>query len=552
MIHIMKRYIILAFIAAISGTVANAQNESLPSRSMTIEGAYNPSVTEAGKIMPLPEKTRTARQPASVTYLTSPNPVSNLERSPMEVFGIISDGITPRRVTGLLRLGYGLRNLHEGMFDLGWNISEIDYLKLSGSMDGWNSKPDGDWKSLMFNSKVAAQYGHRFNDRVSVGLSTDFGYSRFNYMPGSFMKPAVLDASNLYQNTKEGSLSVILNTVSRIGVACYLEGGGEWLIRDGLDLNGTVRNNKESIVRISAGLDKPLDRGAFVLGYRQKTAIYQWSGLNGCKYSNFTALTISPSWKYENGYLRTSLGLNLDLRTNAGNVFLASPAVTLEYDISRKFGFQVGAVGGIEEYDMRRLALISPYWSEQERITDGYNLVNLYGGFSFSQGSWFSMSAKAGYRYTIDEVFQTKADSLIVTSVLKQQNASVLYARLDADMQFTDRVQLRMDVTYSDYLGSYPGHKMDLKPAFDANLFGRVNLFKGFDAMLSYRMMAFHRVGGSSMPMVNDLSLTADYDLTRWLSLYATLKQVAGGDFYYYAGYRSLKPAFMLGATFRL
>ena len=68
MIPIMKRYITLAFIAAISWTAANAQSESLPSRSMTIEGAYNPSVTEAGKIMPLPEKTRTARQPSTASH----------------------------------------------------------------------------------------------------------------------------------------------------------------------------------------------------------------------------------------------------------------------------------------------------------------------------------------------------------------------------------------------------------------------------------------------------------------------------------------------------
>ena len=225
MIQIMKRYIILVFIAAITGSAAKAQNESLPSRSMTIEGAYNPSVTEAGKIMPLPEKTRTVRQPASVSYLTSPNPVSDLERSPMEVFGIVSDGVEPKRVTGLFRLGYGLRNLNEGFFDLGWNITEIDYLNLSGSMDGWNSKPDGDWKSLMFNSKVAAEYGPRFNDRVSMGLKTDFGFSRFNYMPGRSMTPAIQDASNLFQNTMEGSLSGCIRSVSRIGVAFSMAGG---------------------------------------------------------------------------------------------------------------------------------------------------------------------------------------------------------------------------------------------------------------------------------------------------------------------------------------
>ena len=549
MIPIMKRYITLAFIAAISWTAANAQSESLPSRSMTIEGAYNPSVTEAGKIMPLPEKTRTARQPASVSYLTSANPFTNIERSPMEVFGVESDGVVPRRLTGLIRLGYGTRNLNDGLFDLGWNISELDYLKLSGTMDGWDTKPGGEWKSLMFNSKIAADYEHRFNDRVLLGLSTGFGFSRFNYMPGR--NPALLTSGNLFQNTKEGSLSGYIRSVTREGVSFHFSVGGEWLMRNGLNLNGKVRNNKEGIVRISAGMEKPLKKGSFAIGYKQKTKVYRWWGLNGCRYDDFSAFTVFPSWKYENGGLRTSLGLNVDLRTNAGNVFLASPNATLEYDMSPRFGLQVGATGGLEEYDMRRLAVISPYWSEEECIKDGYNIVNLYGGMSFRFGGWLSMSAKIGYRYTIDEVFQTKADSLIVTSVLKQQTASVLFSRFDADLQFSDRIQVRMDLTYSNYLGEYPGHKMDLKPAFDANLFGRVNIFRGFDAMLSYRMMAFHRVGGESMPMVNDLSLTADYDLNRRLSLYATFKHLMGGDFYYYAGYRALNPAIMIGMSFR-
>ena len=54
-----------------------------------------------------------------------------------------------------------------------------------------------------------------------------------------------------------------------------------------------------------------------------------------------------------------------------------------------------------------------------------------------------------------------------------------------------------------------------------------------------------------AMPTVNDVALTVDYDLTRKLSLYATLKHLAGGDFYYYAGYRENKPSFLVGATYR-
>ena len=108
-----------------------------------------------------------------------------------------------------------------------------------------------------------------------------------------------------------------------------------------------------------------------------------------------------------------------------------------------------------------------------------------------------------------------------------------------------------MDLNYSDYFGYPYRSKMQFKPAFDANFYGCYTLARGLDVMLSYKLMVFHWVNKVAMPTVNDVALTVDYDLTRKLSLYATFKHLAGGDFYYYAGYREIKPSFLLGITYR-
>lgn len=548
----MKRYIFPVALALMCWSGLKAQQNVLQSRSLTIEGDYNPLMSEQGKIMPVPEKQRNTNQSVAVSYLTDPLPFSNLKREPMSVFGESSDSVRKPVYYGMARFGYGLRNLNEGLVDAGWNITDRDFLKLSGSMDGWSFKPQDSWRSRMFMSNIAVGYVHIFDRNLMVGLNTDFGFSRFNYRTGKLMTDAMESNSNLTQNTNQGSLSGYLNYKVRDDISLRVAGGGEWMVRSGLNVDGKKPNNKEGIIRISAGADKVIDGSSSVsLDYTQKTTVYSWQGLNGCSYKGFTEFTISPVWRYANDGLRTSVGLNLDLRTNAGDVFLASPLATLDYDINDRFCLNLGAVGGIEEYDMRKLARISPYWSEQERIIDGYTTLNLYGGVTYNQGTWLTMAAKMGFRHTKDEIFQTESDSLLVTSVFKQQTADVFYMRVDADMQFTDNIQFRMDLTYSNYIGSYRGHKMDLKPAFDANVFGRVNIMKGLDAMLSYRLMIFHWVMGKSMPTVNDLSLTADYDFTDKLSFYATIKNIMGGDFYYYAGYRSLKPAFMIGASYR-
>ncbi|MBO4268629.1 MAG: hypothetical protein J5869_04590 [Bacteroidaceae bacterium] len=547
----MKRITITALMAIACAMSVQAQkNDELPSRSLTVEGDYNPVFTEAGKIMPAPEKEKETRQSVPVSYLTFANPYNQRIRQQMNVFGLETDDVHTKSFTSLVRLGYGLRNISDGLIDLGWKITDKDYFRLSGNMDGWKSVPDRNWKSEMFNSSVSAEFTHRFR-LFEASLRAGYGYSRYNYMPGSKMDSVKLAASNLFQDVKQGELSGYVSTNSENDVSFYLSGSGEWLIRDGLKVNGKVRNNKEGLVRLGAGFNKRLEKGSLTLDYRQKTAVYSWIGMDDSKYSGFTTFTLSPVWHYFKGDWETDLGANVDLRTGAGDLFHASPVARVSYNILDNFKITGSMTGGLEEHDMRRLAVISPYWSELERIRDGYTTFNAQVGLSYSEPSRISSFFGAGYRYTVDEIFQVAADSLLVTSVLKQQDAKVFYVKGALDCMFQDRAQFKLDFIYNNYIGSYMGYKMQLKPAVDATLFGKYNIMKGLDAMLTYRLMGFHRVSGEAMPIVNDLSVTADYDMGKNLSFYATLKHMLGGNFYYYAGYRTLKPSMLVGATWR-
>ena len=59
---VMKRYILPVMMTVICWSGLKAQDDVLPSRSLTIEGAYNPSMSEQGKIMPVPQRPETQRQ----------------------------------------------------------------------------------------------------------------------------------------------------------------------------------------------------------------------------------------------------------------------------------------------------------------------------------------------------------------------------------------------------------------------------------------------------------------------------------------------------------
>ena len=166
---VMKRYILPVLVTFICWSGVKAQNDVLPSRSLTIEGAYNPSMSEQGKIMPVPQRTQTQRQAATVSYRTEANPHQGYERTPMGVFGEQSDEVKEKSYYGLIRLGYGLRNVTDGLLDAGWKITDRDLLTISGLMDGWSTKPDGQWKSKMFNGDLKAEYSHRF-DSLALGV----------------------------------------------------------------------------------------------------------------------------------------------------------------------------------------------------------------------------------------------------------------------------------------------------------------------------------------------------------------------------------------------
>ena len=546
---VMRRYILPVLVTVICCGGVSAQNEVLPSRTLTIEGAYKPSMSEQGKIMPVPQRPQTERQAAAVSYRTESNPNKDYERSPMGVFGQESDDVKPDSYYGLIRLGYGLRNVTDGLLDAGWRISDRDLLTISGLMDGWATKPDGDWKSKMFNGDLKAEYSHRF-DSMAVGLYGGYGHSRFNYREGKDTTAAILAASDFRQKVTRAEAGLWLNGGFR-RVEWHFEAGMQWLTRKGLMLNGVEHDNSERLVRIDAGIEMPLFGGTGGVDFRQKVALYDWQGVYGANYINFTATTLSPYWKQTWGNWDTRLGINLDVRNKAGEMFLVSPMATATYNVSESLRLLVGFTGGLRDNSVRTLSGISPYWSETKQIRDGYELLNASVGATYSQGTWLTVSLRGGYRHTVDDLFQVKHDSLMVSSLLKQEGSDVVYARLDADMQFADRAQVKMDVTYNCYTGKYSDGILAFKPVLDASLFGRVKIMQGLDAMLTYRAMVFGKVDGDRMPMVNDVALTLDYDFRPNLSFYITGNRLAGGNYYYYAGYRAIKSSVLIGATYR-
>lgn len=550
----MRYNILLAAMAMTVPCLAQQNGTGLSSRSMTVEVTYNPNTGQAGKLMPVPEKEVAFKKDVAVTYVTdsvAPSSLTSRDRQPMTVLGAGTERPVYPTLSGYAGLGYGFRNVSDGNAGLRWRISDNDILDVTGSLGGSNSEVIEDWRSRIFHAGADASYSHFFK-RFAIDAFGSLGYSHRNFRQDSLATVSV-EKDWLMQRTHESGFGLRVRSYGDGDVKWNVGVSRELLDRSGLrPLDGIAPCNEEKLLRIDAGASMPLKGGRAQVLYRQKTAAYDWFGQNGCEYRNFSTFTLTPSWAFNVGDLAIGLGVNIDARTALGNKFMFSPSSSIVYNVSDRLQLDVLATGGVEDNCMRRLAVISPYWSETSQIRDGYTLVNTSAGATWSATPDMRMSLRAGYRFTLDELFQIpKSDTLMVTSAIIRDDAHVFYVSANVDMDFSERVTVNANVLYNSWVGGYKGDCLMLKPVVDASVFGHVNIIPGLDASISYRFIQFVKTSQPRMKPVNDLGVKFDWDYNDSLSFFCTMGNLLGGNFQYYAGYRGLKPYALAGATYR-
>ena len=207
--------------------------------------------------------------------------------------------------------------------------------------------------------------------------------------------------------------------------------------------------------------------------------------------------------------------------------------------------------GGLIDNDMRSLWTLSPYWSSQNKIKDGYTLVDIYSGLTFSFTDKVTMVIGNGFSYTKNALFQTLSDSIIVSSMLEQHNSGLFYNKLTIDAEMSSLLSMRFGVTHYDWTNKDLGKALTYKPVWDITLDSRFIITDAFDVVLSYNFSKFHKYNGKAINNMNNLSLSADYRFRNNLSLFADLNNIFNSRHYYYAGYMAQKFNFVIGAAYR-
>jgi hypothetical protein len=292
-----KRYFLFALSALVLTMPMWGQNENLlPSRTMTIEGTYNPTLQKGEKVTVASEQIDTERQVANVQYVTEEQQVVKYGRSPMQVLETDFEIEEVDIFSGLVSVGYGLRNNLDALMDFEMATSKGSVLGLDGYMEGWNTELDDDWRSKMFNSNAALSFMHSF-EKVALAFNADYGYRRYNLRKGKQFDYYANGLNRFNRIINEGSFYTSIFSTGASQLDYNLQVGYQGLKADRLILNDRNQDYKENILRVYGNLTLPLKSGVLGVDYNQKSVIND-------KYST---MTLTPTWNWSNEKVYLSL-----------------------------------------------------------------------------------------------------------------------------------------------------------------------------------------------------------------------------------------------------
>lgn len=540
-----KRYFLFALSALVLTMPMWGQNENLlPSRTMTIEGTYNPTLQKGEKVSVASEQIDTERQTANVQYVTEEQQVVEYGRSPMQVLETDFEIEEVDIFSGLVSVGYGLRNNLDALMDFEMATSKGSVLGLDGYMEGWSTELDENWRSKMFNSNAALSFMHSF-ENVALAFNADYGYRRYNLRKGKQFDYYANGLNRFNRIINEGSFYTSIFSTGASQLDYNLQVGYQGLKADRLILNDRNQDYKENILRVYGNVTLPLKSGVLGVDYNQKSVIND-------KYST---MTLTPTWNWSNEKVYLSLGANVDLRTSKEDRILASPMIVINQNLkttkNADFMLLTEITGGVMDNNMRSLWSVSPYWTSKNKIKDGYTLVDIYSGVSMSLTDKVTFVIGNGYSYTKNAIFQTLSDSIIVSSMLEQHNSGLFYNKLTVDVEMSSLLNMRFAATHYDWTNKDLGKALAYKPVWDLALDSRLIITEALDLVVSYNFSNFHKYEGKAINSVNNLSVGADYRFRNNFSLFADLNNIFNSSHYYYAGYMAQKFNFVLGGAYR-
>ena len=518
---------------------AFAQDDKLDA-IIEVENEYNPIETKATKQSFTP-KIATAKEsaPLGLVFSQKATPFTQFvgERNAKEAM--------PQKEAyypGYARLGYGNNNNIDAKVGYRLIAGKRDYLNAVASFDGFRGSLNGiyeKWNSRMFDTRVKAEYIHRFN-KLEIGATAGVTNRAFNYQKN----PAAAAGSDKQQSNR---YNVLLNAKSnftgpfsfdtRVGYNLntrrYIDGVQNMIMEHNITGDGTLTHEIIWKQLYNAGLTFDID------GFLYNKGLLG----NGSNYRNYVSIRLNPFTNFIFGKWKMRAGLHFDMHTTHRGFFAVAPDWSINGFINNIVNIYGSVTGGRTANTFGTLEELSPYWDYtpalSSRIVPTYRIVDVKAGARFNVEP-FTVNLYTGYAFTKDDILAKEgydnAGNHTITE-FGQFNTNNIHIGTRLAYDYAGWFNIYADARYDFWSSNANRSWLKYKPEITIDACAEARLFKDFYANVSYRFVSYAKGDAGRIPFMNNLSAKISYDFLERFSVYVQGNNLINSKYFLFPGY---------------
>lgn len=569
----MKNNILILFATMLLSVVITEAEAQNIDREVTIEKEYTPEVDAAVKKTGIPQAENPLVEKPVNEYSTWAVPLSgNPTSQPLLVSELKSeDSFNNQRGYANFGMGNNLNiNADAGIRIINTKRNQLgvwyNHTSTGGHLKYQDNVPvyGGEKVYQHLNSNVVnATYKHAFD---KLEWTTSFAYKRnkFNYY-GAKLTPNIPTISETeYQKVNQyaGGTSfrstknkdVTIN--ASVGFTGYYNNIGYMIGEEGGRENHLTAN-----LELAARLGSNNNRLGFE--FNMNNLFYN----DVAEADNYTMVSLTPFYKFTNEKIRLKVGARMDISINNGTVLRFAPDFEFNADMGKYFHFYTVVDGGKEINSWSKMSARNIYINPTKQLNNTYTAANAIMGLLFDYIPGVQLRVYGGIKTSTNALFDMRYKESITNGMIASYEV-IDYTPIDAyrwlggaNINFKIKKIIEGEVKWTlnnwrsrngegTILSALPKNEWNIKVGVNPikNLSINANFYMGIGRGYRYQnslgMDVFEK-----MSDIYDLSLSANYSLTKLISFNLQWNNILSQNYDIYYGMPAQRMNFLLGAA---
>lgn len=569
----MKNNILILFATMLLSVVITEAEAQNIDREVTIEKEYTPEVDAAVKKTGIPQAENPLVEKPVNEYSTWAVPLSgNPTSQPLLVSELKSeDSFINQRGYANFGIGNNLNiNADAGIRIINTKRNQLgvwyNHTSTGGHLKYQDNVPvyGGEKVYQHLNSNVVnATYKHAF-DKLEWTTSFAYKHNKFNYYGAKLTPniPTISDTDYQKVNQYAGGTSfrstknkdVTIN--ASVGFTGYYNNIGYMIGEEGGRENHLTAN-----LELAARLGSNNNRLGFE--FNMNNLFYN----DAAEADNYTMLTLTPFYKFTNEKIRLKVGARMDISVNDGTVLRFAPDFEFNADMGKYFHFYTVVDGGKEINSWSKMSARNIYINPTKQLNNTYTAANAVMGLLFDYIPGVQLRVYGGIKTSTNALFDMRYKESITNDMIASYEV-IDYTPIDAyrwlggaNINFKIKKIIEGEVKWTlnnwrsrsgegTILSALPKNEWNIKVGVNPikNLSINANFYMGIGRGYRYQnslgMDVFEKMGD-----IYDLSLSANYSLTKLISFNLQWNNILSQNYDIYYGMPAQRMNFLLGAA---